>query len=113
MDDEINIKEDITEIVEYIKWESVSMNLLFEFIIKYGKNISNEDIEHIFFQAFDTITKATLTNTSYSSTNNNSSAVSQLKEDTKFFSKCVMEELISMYIHYIMFNRGIKKDKLS
>ena len=48
LEDEINIKEDITEIIESIKWENVSLSLIFEFIIKYSHNISTEDIEFIF-----------------------------------------------------------------
>lgn len=96
MDDEINIKEDITEIVEYIKWENVSLSLLFEFIMKYGKNISSEDIEHIFVQAFENKAKG-------SNTVNNSpttSANSNNQEVNKFFLKNVMEELISKVINY-------------
>lgn len=97
MDDEINIKEDITEIVEYIKWENVSLSLLFEFIMKYGKNISSEDIEHIFVQAFEHKARG-------SNTGNNSptttSANSNSQEVNKFFLKNVMEELISKVLNY-------------
>lgn len=80
MDDEINIKGDITEIVEYIKWENVSLDLLFEFIIKYGKNISNEDIEHIFIKAFE----------SKCTTDSN---------EFKVFNRNVIENLISKFIY--------------
>lgn len=62
LDDEINIKEDILEIVEYIKWENVSLSLFFEFIVKYGKNIASEDIEHIFIQAFENKTMSEFQN---------------------------------------------------
>ena len=48
LDDEINIREDIINIIEYIKWDNVSLELFLEFILKYGKNISNEELEYIF-----------------------------------------------------------------
>ena len=97
VDDEINIREDITEIVEYIKWENVSLHLLFEFIIKYGKNISSEDIEHIFIQAFENRAKGQngLTN----STANAPTIATTSQDDNKYFNKFVMEELISKNIN--------------
>ena len=48
LNDEINIGEDISEIIENIKWNNVSLPFLFEFIIKYSKNISQEQYENIF-----------------------------------------------------------------
>ena len=35
LNDEINIREDISEIIENIKWNNISLPLLFEFIIKF------------------------------------------------------------------------------
>lgn len=91
MNDEINIKEDITEIVENIKWGNVSLSLLFEFVIKYGRNIINEDIEHIFIKAFE----------------------DKGDNDTgKNFNRNVMEELISKFNHIILcFNVYIEAAK--
>ena len=51
LNDEINIREDISEIIENIKWNNISLPLLFEFIIKYAKNISQVDLEHIFLNS--------------------------------------------------------------
>jgi hypothetical protein len=51
LDNEINIKEDISEIVENIPWDIISLPLLFEFIIKCGKNISEKQLEHIFLNS--------------------------------------------------------------
>ena len=51
LNDEINIREDLTEILENIEWNNISMPLLFEFIIKYGKNLSQEELEHIFLNS--------------------------------------------------------------
>jgi hypothetical protein len=51
LNDEINIKEDISEIVENIKWNNISLTILFEFIIKYAKNISQKELEHIFLNS--------------------------------------------------------------
>ena len=51
LNDEINIKEDISEIIENIKWNNISLTLLFEFIIKYAKNISQEELDHIFLNS--------------------------------------------------------------
>ena len=51
LDNEINIKEDISEIIENIPWDAISLPLLFEFIIKCGKNISEKQSEHIFLNS--------------------------------------------------------------
>ena len=51
LNDEINIKEDISEIIENIKWNDISLPLLFEFIIKYAKNITQIKLEHIFLNS--------------------------------------------------------------
>ena len=51
LNDEINIKEDISEIIENIKWNDISLPLLFEFIIKYAKNITQTKLEHIFLNS--------------------------------------------------------------
>ena len=48
LNNEINIKEDISELIENITWNEVSLPLLFEFIIKCGKNISEKLLENIF-----------------------------------------------------------------
>ena len=51
LNDEINIREDISEIIENIKWNNLSLPLLFEFILKYAKNISQNELEHIFLNS--------------------------------------------------------------
>ena len=53
LNDEINIKEDLSEIIEVINWENVSLNLLFEFVFKYEKIISNLELEHFFISAVE------------------------------------------------------------
>lgn len=68
--------------MENIKWENVSLSLLFEFVIKYGKNIMNEDIDHIFIKAFE------------DKSNNDTG---------KNCNRNIMEELISKYILYTIF----------
>ena len=51
LDNEINIKENISEIIENIPWDAISLPLLFEFIIKCGKNISEKQLENIFLNS--------------------------------------------------------------
>ena len=51
LNDEINIKEDLSEIIENIEWNNISLPLLFEFIIKYAKNITEDKLEHIFLNS--------------------------------------------------------------
>ena len=53
LNDEINIKEDITELFDFIKWEKVDDENIFEFIIKYGHMINgNKSYENMFINAF-------------------------------------------------------------
>ena len=52
LDNEMNIREDISEIIENIVWNDVSLFLLFEFIIKCAKNISDKQLNNIFMNAF-------------------------------------------------------------
>ena len=51
LNDEINIKEDITELIGQIKWEDVSDEIMFEFIIKYAHMLTAEESENIFIKA--------------------------------------------------------------
>ena len=51
LDNEINIKENISEIIENIPWDNISLPLLFDFIIKCGKNISEKQLENIFLNS--------------------------------------------------------------
>ena len=48
LNDEVNVGEDISEIIKSIKWDSVSLPLIFEFLIKYAIHIISDDIEYIF-----------------------------------------------------------------
>lgn len=82
--------------MEYIKWENVSLHLLFEFVIKYGKNVSSEDIEHIFIQAFEN--RAKTQNVLTNSMGNAPTIATTSQDDNKYFNKFVMEELISKNI---------------
>lgn len=50
LNDEINSKEDITELFDYIRWEKISKNLILEFLIKYSHMISYEDFGKYFFK---------------------------------------------------------------
>ena len=51
LNNEINIKEDISELIENISWNDISLPLLFEFIIKYGKNIPEKQFDNIFLNS--------------------------------------------------------------
>ena len=54
LNDEINIKEDITEIFYNINWENVDDALIFELMVKYSHYISNnESTQLIFFKIFE------------------------------------------------------------
>ena len=54
LEDEMNIKEDISNIFEMIKWEDVDEKLIIELIIKYSHIISgNKMIESMFMNAFE------------------------------------------------------------
>ena len=48
LNDEINISEDISEIIKNIRWENVSISLIFEFLMKFSSQIISDDIEYIF-----------------------------------------------------------------
>ena len=53
LDDEINIKEDISEIFNIIAWENIDDALIFELIIKYSHVIlGNESLENLFIGTF-------------------------------------------------------------
>ena len=51
LNNEINIKEDISEFIEDISWNEISLPLLFEFIIKCGKNISEKQLDNTFLNS--------------------------------------------------------------
>jgi len=54
LEDEMNIKEDISSIFELIKWENVDEILIIELIIKYSHIISgNKNIETMLINAFE------------------------------------------------------------
>ena len=54
LDDEMNIKEDISSIFGLIKWEEVDESLIFELIIKYSHIIvGNKNLEKIFINVFE------------------------------------------------------------
>ena len=54
LNDEINIKEDISEIFYNINWNNVDDSLIFELIIKYSHFISNnESAQIIFYKIFE------------------------------------------------------------
>ena len=55
LNDEINIGEDISEIIKSIKWENVSLSLIFEFLMKYSVHIVSDDIEYIFSKSLSRI----------------------------------------------------------
>ena len=53
LNDEINIKEDISEIFNVIKWENIDDSLIFELIIKYSHIIlGNDSLENLFINTF-------------------------------------------------------------
>ena len=54
LEDEMNIKEDISNVFEMIKWEYVDETLMIELIIKYSHIISgNKNLEKMFITAFE------------------------------------------------------------
>ena len=54
LEDEINIKEDISSIFDIIQWENVDESLIFELIIKYAHIIvNNKKLEKIFINIFE------------------------------------------------------------
>ena len=52
LDDDINIREDISDIIESVNWEKVSFVFILEFIIKHSKIITDLDMQKIFINAF-------------------------------------------------------------
>ena len=53
LNDEINIKEDISEIFYLIKWEEIDDELIFELLIKYSNIILNDDaLEKLFLDIY-------------------------------------------------------------
>ena len=53
LNDEINIKEDISDILYLIKWEEVDDELIFELLIKYSHFIFNDNsLENIFLDIY-------------------------------------------------------------
>ena len=53
LDDEINIKEDISEIFYLIKWEEVDDDLIFELLLKYSHFILNDiSLENLFLEIY-------------------------------------------------------------
>ena len=53
LDDEINLKEDISEILYLIKWEDVDDELIFELLFKYSYFIFNDNsLENIFLDIY-------------------------------------------------------------
>ena len=57
LNDEVNVGEDISEIIKSIKWDHVSLPLIFEFLIKYAIHIISDDIEYIFSKSLAKILK--------------------------------------------------------
>ena len=57
LNDEVNVGEDISEIIKSIKWDNVSLPLIFEFLIKYAIHIISDDIEYIFTNSLAKILK--------------------------------------------------------
>ena len=57
LNDEVNVGEDISEIIKNIKWDKVSLPLIFEFLIKYAIHIISDDIEYIFTNSLAKILK--------------------------------------------------------
>ena len=50
----MNIKENITRVLDFVKWENISDNLIFELIIKYSHIIvGNNTLEKKFLEAFE------------------------------------------------------------
>ena len=54
LNDDVNIKEDITEIFYNINWDNVDEALIFELIVKYSHFIANnESLQIMFFKIFE------------------------------------------------------------
>jgi len=98
LNDEMNINEDISNIIKNIRWEYVSLSLIFEFLIKYSNHIESEDIELIFSKSLSKILK-------------------KFEGDINLLSKEVIHSLIlsSKKLNYISIfceNKKIKKFNL-
>ena len=86
LNDEINIKEDLSEIIEVINWENVSLNLLFEFVFKYEKIISNLELEHVFISAVE--------NREIAINNNNNEEINEkIKKEIKENNTQIIKEI--------------------
>ena len=51
LDDDINIREDISDIIESVNWEKVSFVFILEFVVKHSKIICDLDMQKIFINA--------------------------------------------------------------
>ena len=49
--DEINSKEDITELFDVIQWNKVSDDLVFELVMKYSHMITSDDFDKYFIKS--------------------------------------------------------------
>ena len=106
LDDEINIREDIINIIEYIKWDSVSLELFLEFILKYGKNISNEELEYIFINSFEKRAENII----------NFSSNQNISDNVRYFNRSLIKDIInvSKKIDYVnLFYENKKLNKLN
>jgi hypothetical protein len=45
VNDEININENVTEIINYIQWNQVNFQLVISFIMKYSKVLDTSELE--------------------------------------------------------------------
>ena len=104
LDDEINIREDIINIIEYIKWDSVSLDLFLEFILKYGKNISNEELQYIFINSFEKRVENII----------NFSVNENLSDNIKYFNRTLIKDIINVskkidYVNLFYENKKINK----
>lgn len=51
MNDEINLNEDISDILESIEWKKVSVHLILEFVLKFYKLIETFEMEKFFYES--------------------------------------------------------------
>ena len=98
LNDEVNIGEDISEIIKNIRWDYVSLPLLFEFLIKYSIHIISEDIEYIFSKSLSKI-------------------LNQFDNDINIISKEIIHSIIKSskklnYMSIFCENKKIKKFNL-
>ena len=104
LDDEINIREDIINIIEYIKWDNVSLELFLEFILKYGKNISNEELEYIFINSFEKRVENII----------NFSSNQNISDNIRYFNRNLIKDIISVskkidYVNLFYENKKLNK----